>query len=153
MPGTKTFTSSTLTAADMNAYARGGNVMAYASKTANQTGITTVTDVTGLSITFTALAGRLYKVSAYILVRSTVANDVGTITITDGSNNNKQVSNIVCLNTSYAEPITLFVLLAPGAGSVTYKVRAQRSVGTGNILIDADALYPAIIVAEDIGTS
>jgi len=153
MPGTKTFTSSTLTAADMNAYARGGLVMAYASKTANQTGITTVNDVTDLSITFTALAGRLYKVSAYILVRSTVANDVGTITITDGSNNNNQVSNIVCLNTSYAEPITPFVLLAPGAGSVTYKVRAQRSAGTGNILIDADALYPAIIVAEDIGVA
>jgi hypothetical protein len=153
MPGTKTFTSSTLTAADMNAYARGGLVMAYASKTTDQGSITSITDVTSLSITFTALAGRLYMVSAIVPVRSSVANDIATIYIADGSNNSLQVVNSLCPSTTYGVPVTPFVLLQPGAGSVTYKVRAQRQAGTGNIQIDANATYPSHIIAVDVGVA
>lgn len=152
MPGTKTFTSATLTAADMNAYARGGLVMAYASKTTTET-FTTLADVTGLSLTFTAVAGRLYKIDLHGLLRSSVANDVAQLLIADSSNNTVSVGQAVCVNTTFAVTCSCFYLAAPSAGSVTYKARFVRSSGSGTCTLDAAATYPAYIIATDVGVA
>lgn len=68
MPWTtpETFTAGqTLTAASMNAItgnadASGRGILSVVSTSSNQTGITSTTDITGLSITFTAVAGHYY---------------------------------------------------------------------------------------------
>lgn len=153
MPGTKTFASAdVLTAADVNAYLRGGLVMAYATKTANQT-FTTIADVTGLSVTFTAIAGRLYKVSVVGLLKSSVANDICQLVIADGTGTTLAVSQQVCPNTTYSVPATTFYLATPSAGSVTYKARVVRVAGTGTGTLEAAATYPAYIIAEDVGVA
>jgi len=150
MPGTKTFTATTLTVADANDYMRGGLVMAYASKTTTET-FTTLADVTGLSLTFTAIASRLYKISVYGLLRSSVTTDVAQLLIADGSNNTISVSQVITGNSSFGVTATCFALVTPAAGSVTYKARCVRSSGTGIVTLDCAATYPAYIIAEDVG--
>lgn len=152
MPGTKTFTNAVLTAADMNAYGRGGLVMAHASKTANEN-FTVLADVTGLSVTFTAIAGRLYRVEAIAQFTSTVANDACSLYLTDGANNTLQTSNAVGLPTANSLQAYCLLLASPGAGSVTYKARVQRTTGTGTVTLVAAATYPAYISVVDIGVA
>lgn len=153
MPGNKTFTATTLTAADVNAYLRGGNVMAHASKTADQT-FTTIADVTDLSITFTAIAGRLYEVTASAQILSSVANDIAYLIIADGSNNNLQVGAVLCPSTTYGMSIDVRLLIGyVSGGSKTFKVRCGRAAGSGTLTLAAAATYPAHISAVDIGTS
>ena len=153
MPGTKTFADgAVLTAADMNAYARGGLVMAYASKTATET-FTTLADVTDLSLTFTAVAGRLYMISVHGLLRSSVTTDIAQLLIADGSNNTLSVGQVITGSSSFAVTCSCFYLAAPAAGSVTYKARCVRSSGSGTVTLDAAATYPAYIVAVDVGVA
>jgi len=153
MPGTKTWASGdTLTAADMNAYARGGLVMAYASVTTAES-FTTLADATGLSLTFTAIAGRLYKISLHGLLRSSVTTDVAQLLIADGANNTISVGQVLCVDASFAVTCSCFALVSPSAGSVTYKARFVRSSGSGTCTLDAAATYPAYIIAEDVGVA
>jgi hypothetical protein len=154
MPGTKTFVSGdVLTAADMNAYARGGLVMAHASKTADQA-FTTLDDVTDLSITFSAISGRLYQIDAYAQFVPQVADDIAYLIIADGSNNNMQVGTVALPNTSYGMAINVRLLWgASSSGSVTFKCRAASVLSLGTVTLAAAASRPAQISAVDIGAT
>lgn len=110
-----------------------GNVAAPASATSAQTGITTVTDLTSLSITFTAAANRRYLLVGNVPATSTVANDRVEVVIADGSNNVLQVAaDNVGVSTGLTTLVPM-VDVVPGAGSVTYKLRIQRGSGTGTV--------------------
>jgi len=120
----------------------------YAQVVANQTGISTEVDITGLTITFTALAGRRYRISGYMRTQQlTTASDTQEIYITTGANVKIQISSLVGTLNGFNvhQPA---VILVPGAGSVTYKLRGA-SIATMSIL--ADVIYPAYILVEDIG--
>jgi hypothetical protein len=122
-----------------------------ASITATSAVFTTLADIAGLSVTFTAVANRRYKISASGFIASTVANDTGRLSITDGANAQQQAGNVPLpvANTGYA--MGFFVVVTPSAGSVTYKIRGERQAGTGNLTISAGATLPATILIEDIG--
>lgn len=122
----------------------------YAEITAAQT-FTTLADVTGLSVTFTAAASRYYKISVHGLLRSSVANDVAQLVIANAANTTLNVGQVVCANTTFAVGAPVSFVAQPAAGSVTYKVRCVRSSGTGTVTLDAAATYPAFILVEDIG--
>jgi hypothetical protein len=155
MPGTKTFTSATLTAADMNAYARGGLVMAYASVTASQSSITSVTDLTSLTVTFTALSGRLYRTTFHGEINGTVEGDLLIAYITNGAGTQLQRGIVSVPALSGGSGYTQMCLQHywTGSGSTTHKVRLERNAGTGTANLFAAANSPAIILVEDIGTS
>ena len=139
-----------LTAANCNLLPAG--VVGYAEKTANQTGITSIVDVSSLTVTWTAVASRRYRTSFVILVGSTVLDDVATIRITDSSNNVKQDCALYCRSTTVVTATLCGSVVETGlSGSTTRKLRAVRTAGSGTMEIAAAATYPAYILVEDIG--
>lgn len=126
------------------------STIGYAQITANQTGITTITDITSLTVTFTAVAGRRYRISASAFLLSTVAGDVSSLVIADGAGTQLNSSQIDLRITDNIRGHISHVVV-PGAGSKTYKLRASRVSGSGNITVSAGASYPAYILVEDIG--
>lgn len=143
-----TFGNEVVTA--LNAAPRG--TVAFASATANQTGITTVVDATSLSTTWTAVAGRRYRISAQCKANSSVIGDIIKVSITDSGGTEITHSEIVNQSTVAGQSMSCAAVIVPGAGSKTYKARIQRSGGTGTVLLNAGATYPAYILVEDIGT-
>jgi len=120
-----------------------------ATKTTDQGGISTSeVDVAGLSVTFTAVAARIYKVSALLRCTYTASAGVGVVRITDGSNTSLAAS-VHTHGGSESRTHSLFVVQNPGAGSVTYKVRAVT--GTGTMTAHGSSTAPGIILVEDIG--
>lgn len=127
--------------------------IATTSKTTQQSGITTVTDITSFSVTFTAVAGRRYRITVNALAFSSVTGDVAQLQLT--SNDGATVLQLaqVALGTSnMGVSCVILAYITPSAGSVTYKVRLLRNAGTGTLTFDCGAVYPARIVVEDVGT-
>jgi putative SOS response-associated peptidase YedK len=123
-------------------------VMGFITKTTNQTGITTQTDITGVTLTFTAAANRRYKVSLYCRAQQITSPSNNEVYITTAANALLQVSSY---NHAANDFVThhAVVILSPAAGSVTYKARAATGAGTSSIL--CDATYPLDFWIEDIG--
>lgn len=128
----------------------GRGVVATATKTSQQGSITSVTDVTSLSVTFTAVTGRRYRLSFQGQVYSSGSGDTVQVQITD-STNAVQNFGIALANSGYSKSIRVDAYVTPSAGSVTYKVRALRHTGSGTVGIDCGSTYPAFLVAEDVG--
>jgi hypothetical protein len=140
-----------LTAANMNLLPGGVEAGGYAFVTADQTGITTIVDLTSLTVTFTAVTGRLYRVYVEGYAATSVADDIVELSITDASNTQVQARQWVIASTSVSLHISASVLVAPSSGSATYKARLRRVSGTGTIQLSASATAPAYIIIEDVG--
>lgn len=124
----------------------------YAQVTANQTGITTMTDLTGLSVTWTAVAGRRYKVTFKVLVFSTVANDDANVWLRDGSSTSLNAYGVRAVSTTHGINVSgSHVLTGLSAGSQTVKLSLQRAAGSGSVAIAAASTHPSFILVEDIG--
>lgn len=139
----------TLTAVNMELLPKGR--MASASVTANQGSITTITDLTSLSISWTAISAHYYWIVGQVLARSSVTTDTLSLFITDGSST--QVAQAGVGSTSSATTdatLHASIFLTGLSGSVTYKLRASRS-GTGTMQMTAGATFPAYIMAVDLG--
>jgi len=124
----------------------------YVQITSNVTGITTIADVTGLSITFTAVASRRYRIDVGCMMQTdgSTANNQGRLYITDGSNNVLQRRDVNLAVGALPAGISATAIVVPGAGSVTYKARAERSIAN-NLSVIAAATIPAFILITDIG--
>ena len=122
--------------------------VAYASSTTAQSTVSTVADITGTSVTFTAVAGRHYKFTLFLpQLSGTTAGDRARIDITDGTNSIQiGYTNI----TGFGGPIVLSAL-ATASGSVTYKGTMRRDQGTGTIASYADTFSIRFLLVEDIG--
>jgi hypothetical protein len=146
-PNTTFTAGNILTAAQMNRLPWG--IMGYAQATANQTGITTETNVTGLSVTFTADSTRYYKTTIYTFsaLQNTAAG-YAEFKITDGSNVQKQ-SGVIYQGAGVQSPLCVSVVETGLSGSVTRKARALTNAGT--LTLAASATSPMFIVVEDIG--
>lgn len=123
-------------------------VMAYATKTADQTGITTLTDITSLSVTFTAVSTRLYRTTVWM--RGSQITSAGTVsaTVADGASVEKArvATSIIAAGFSALQ----VVLIETGiSGSITRKARADTSAGTLSIL--GAAAGASLITVEDLG--
>lgn len=124
----------------------------YAEITTSPSTFTTIVDISGLSVTFTAVANRRYRITAGAILSSSVANDVARIWITNGSNTQLQAGSTGAMPTAtIGHSVLAQVIKTPSAGSITYKVRAERAIGTGNITLTAGSTVPAYILVEDIG--
>ena len=150
-PNTTFVAGNILTAAQMNNLPF-GRVAAPVNITSSQTGITTVVDITGATITFTAVAGRLYRACFYGLFNSTVATDVFAFILADSANAIQQLFLFTPATTSDVSWGNEFVF-TPGAGSITRKLRVQRQSGTGTGTITAGGTFPTQFWIEDIGSA
>lgn len=116
---------------------------------------TTAVDVTGATVTFTAVANRLYRVSSMVpLVVQSGTTGTTKVGIYDGSNN--ALTQLI----DQAVPITgavrvngcgFYIASGIAAGSFTFKLRALTSAGTATISGATSDPGPVTIVVEDIG--
>ena len=140
-----------LTAANMNLLPRGE--MGYAQRTTDQGGITTVTDVTSLSVTWTAVSSRRYKITAQAGLLSSVLDDVASIWITDAANAKQATAYVLVRTVSFGVQTNTSKIVTGLSGSTTWKVRAERIAGTGSISVVSGATFPSFILVEDIGAA
>jgi len=125
-------------------------VVARASRTTDQTTITSSVDITSLTVTFTAVTNRRYRITAKGEVVATAADGAYVLHLTDGSNNIQQRATDGCLTTS-ARTINLVHEETISSGSVTRKLRMSKAGGTGSLTFAAAAEQPGFIMVEDIG--
>ena len=146
-----------LTAAQMNELADNSNGaprgrIVAASQTTSQSGIgTTATDLTGLSVTFTATSSRFYRITLFLptIIQGTGASGI-TAYITDSSNNVKGDSAVSIPSTSFRAPLTVLTLETGLSGSITRKGRLNGSADVCQMLVSATS--PAFILVEDLGS-
>lgn len=124
-----------------------------AAVTTDNGGITSLVDLAGLSVTFTAVAGRRYKITLDAYLNSSAGGDISSLVIANGGGTQLQSSQAYMPATGVSVRQVAMVTATPGAGSTTYKARASRAIGSGTLALAAGATYPAVIVVEDIGPS
>ena len=127
-------------------------VVGAATVTASQAGITTTTDLTSLSVAFTAVANRRYKITGQAMATCTASGDSWQLIVADAANTQLNrslvlmgVTSGLTWTVSHVETIT--------AGSVTRKLRFGRTGGTATATMAATTTETAFIVVEDIGPS
>jgi len=145
-----TFTSGqVLTAAQVNNLPFG--LMGAAENTTLAQTFTTVVDLTSLSVTFTGIANRRYRVEGYVLMQSNVNNDSVNLLIRNSAGTTLQ-QGIYYLNSSAVAYMATATVVISATGSTTVKLSAQRQAGTGTITANGAATYPAQLIVTDIGT-
>lgn len=130
-------------------------VVGQANVTTSQSGINAVVDLTGLSITWTAVANRRYK-ATFTGTFTTVAGAVGDtylLTYTDATPTTIQQRSLVFPTTAFQHNGTQLTTVETGlaAGSVTRKLRYQRFSGTGTGTLTGSSTETAQFIIEDIG--
>ena len=154
-PNTDFVTGAVYTAQQANNFPRG--VMATASSSTNYTLTTSVAIATGMSVTFTAVANRNYRITynepqintptvvgySYTQLRQTTA--AGT-----------QLQQALVQNSAAAAANGTLPLIYVGtftAGSVTLVGCAATSSTTGAPVATRSSSNPAQLIVEDIGTA
>lgn len=136
---------------DWAPYAAGGMLEGgYAQVTAAQAGITSITDLTSLTVTVTVATARRIRITMDAEVSRTVVDGSSVLSIRESSTtlHEATVSPNVA-NESAA--VHRALILAPSAGSHTYKLSLARVTGTGTTGLAAASTKPASITVEDIG--
>jgi hypothetical protein len=126
-------------------------IIAVASVTANQTGISAEADLTSLTVTFTAITGRRYRTMGHTLMKTVTTSGNFSVFITDGASTHvgqASGSTATLGFTVSCDPVAVETITA---GSVTRKLRASTSAGT--VDLQAGATFPNQIWVEDIGPS
>lgn len=130
--------------------------VAYAETTTSQNTITTLVDLTGLSVTWAALTGRRYRITLFAEVNGTAAGDLGVAYITTDANVEvrRHVFTVPALVGGVGYSAIQTSRVESGlSGSVTRKARLQRNSGAGSVSLFASATTPAHLIVEDIGPS
>lgn len=144
-PGTST-TGITHTAAHDNDLP--GGWIGYVEKTADQTGITTETDLTGLSQAVTVNTSRRILISCQCMVTKSVASTRAIIRIKEGAV--ILASGIIGAVTGGNHTVDAQVVLTPSAASHTYKVSLE-SLDSGSVNLTASSTEKSFLLIEDIG--
>lgn len=127
-------------------------VVAEATVTATQTGITAQVDVTGLTVTFTPVVGRRYVYRIKVEVGTDTVGDVPVMAVTDAANtqidrHTGRLSGTASETWSWATLPETF----SSTTSVTRKVRLGRAIGSGTLQTVAGTNIPARFFVEDVG--
>lgn len=125
--------------------------VAYAGATTSQGSISAETDITGLSVTWDAVADRKYEILVRVPVFDVTSAGTAAVFINDGSGTRYGQGNV----TLGAGESTNFTVtsryVASSSGSVTRKARVIATGGGGVITSSTDV--PSYISVKDIGPS
>ena len=146
-PNTDFSLGQVLTAAQQNRFPRG--VMQYAISTANHTITTTAADIAGMSVTFTAVANRLYRATFEGFYSISATSQQVVFKITNASNVDRDMT-FQDLAAGF-QTINFQYVFTASAGSQTLKVRASTSSGTANLFGNPSDLRTYSFVVEDLG--
>ena len=136
---------SVLTAANLNK-APGGWI-GDVNTTSVQTGISTVTDLTSLTVTVTVGTSRRVKITGFVPGRQQTSGGLVKINIQEGAT--VLTSAYLTAGVAVFSIFTAQVVLTPSSGSHTYKLTAETSAGTFDT--SPSAANPVSIVVEDLG--
>jgi len=129
----------------------GRGLLGYAQAVADQTGISTITDLTNLSVAVTVPSGGRYiKITGQILVTNPNTNGaLHSLTIREGSTT-LQLSQLQLFTGTGSPTCTLVAtyVVAATAGAHTYKLSYAASAGTGDVI--AASARPNFILVEAI---
>lgn len=140
-----------LTAAQMNNLPFG--VAGYKSLTSlSQTGITTATDITGATITFTAVANRPYAIFSHGYHNTTANNVTVGVLLKEGATTLDQSFGAALVGGT-GTTITGFAIRTFTAGSHTIKLQAVLQNGTGSISAEGTATLSYDFIVIDLGSS
>lgn len=125
-------------------------VVFEAQKTSNQTPVTSLTDLTGLTTgSITPVANRKYKVTVYGFGSSTVAGDIIGFVINNGASIQSSATLLAGAGTGLSSmAVARFVT---SGSAVTIKAQMGRTSGTGVITNVASATTPTNFIVEDMG--
>jgi len=126
-----------------------GGWLGYNEATVNQGSITTVVDMTTLTVTVTVGPSRRIRIhgSAY---PSGTTGEVCRLYIMEGATQ-LQERDVAFGATSVPAGLEAFVVLTPTTGAHTYKLQMARVSGTNGITNNAGATLPSFVLCEDIG--
>ena len=126
-------------------------VLGLATRTTPQTGISSETDLTGLSVTFTPEASRRVRLSAYVPVQQLTSASFPVLRIKEGATQLQQAN--LALGISATAHFSTFVIVEPTAAEHTYKLTLTTGAGTVGTIVDDSPVYSAYLLAEDIGSA
>jgi hypothetical protein len=131
------------------AFPRGTLSGGYAQVIANQTGITTISDLTNLTVTVTVGAGRRIRITAYVRVgQNTSLGAPNVLYIREGAVTLATSTVHVAAGQYYQHHAV--VVLQPSAAAHTYKLSLSTTAGTTD-LISGGSADPSFILVEDVG--
>ena len=152
-PNTDFSSGAVLTAAQQNRFPRG--VMAFANSTTSMNLTTSSQIATGMTVTFTAVASRYYRITYYesFVGAPSVAGGfvVTNIKLTNAVGTQYSSAIFQTAGTALNSAITNIYVGTFGAGSVTIVGCASASSITGTPVLNRASTYPAQITVEDIG--
>lgn len=126
--------------------------LGYAQVTADQNTISTVVDLTGLTVTVTVTSGHRIKITGYAEFSASATDNRADLWIYESATAlNRGTAQIV--NTGYTCSVEVIAVLSPSAGSHTYKLRGELGGGTGSVSLKAGATIPSFILVEDMGVA
>lgn len=124
-------------------------IQGIATTSSGQAGVTSSgADLTGLSVTFTAVANRRYRITGYVCLLKNTSAGLMRFLITDGSNTQLRLALLYAPTSGTYYNIHTSVVHTPAAGSFTYKLRASSDTNTMDVAHGTD---PGFILVEDIG--
>lgn len=133
----------------------GGGAIGYAKTESNQNVATaTITDLTNLSVAVTVGESRLIRLSASCLLSRSVADGVTVGYFREGTTEfGRWGQHSPSAATEFDWCSGWCLVVAPTAGTHTYKLSMNRATGTGNSTLNASAGAAAWLLVEDIGPS
>ena len=126
--------------------------MTSASSASAQTGISSVTDITGTSVTWTALATRRYKVTMSGAVYGDTAGDSIGVQIVDGAATLQRLWSAAITDANLVMYWHLEMIVTSISGSQTWKARLLRNSGSG-VMATYTTGVTNLAYIEDIGPS
>jgi hypothetical protein len=131
----------------------GPGKVARAVRTTSAGPFAAITDIGGLSVTWTPKPLREFKITAETQALASVAGSLGRLVIADGADVEFQSGQVPCPLTSDGFKLTSQFLWSSSAAPAaqTFKVRGARGTGSGNMTFFASATAPMFLLIEDIG--
>jgi len=152
-PNTDFSSGAVLTAAQQNRFPRG--VMALATSTTSYTLTTSEVIATGMTVTFTAVANRYYRITYFEPQAQTATFNSNTqLTLRQTNAAGTVLQNTIFQNESAAldqQGMTCIRTMTFTAGSITVVGTAKCSATTGAPQLIRDSTRQAQLLIEDIG--
>jgi len=152
-PNTDFSSGAVLTADQQNRFPRG--VMALATSTTSYTLTTSEVIATGMTVTFTAVANRYYRITYYEPQAQTASFASNTqLTLRQTNASGTVLQNTVFTNETNATDQSGMIVVRTmtfSAGSITVVGTAKCSLTTGTPQLIRDSTRQAQLLVEDIG--
>jgi hypothetical protein len=128
----------------------------YAQRTTDTGAITTAQTTVLSAPSYTPISsGRLLKITGrWRGLNGSVANDIFAIRLTDFGVAQLNEINVQLTSTNGVAGGTIVTYVAnPSVTAHTYTIAADRVLGSGSMIVQANAAYPCQIIVEDIGAT